>query len=378
MEVDFTSSLYLGFRHGSRSLKPWPQLTTGRPAVLAEPVGSEAVAIQLARLQGCERATLARSSLHLFWDLFGMLANDRVAIFLDAGAYPIARWGVERAAARGVPVGSFPHRDAETLGRLLRREVGGRRPVVVSDGMCTACGCAVPIAEYLESIRRAGGLLVMDDTQPLGVLGHSPGPGLPYGLDGGGSLQNQNVFGPDVLIISSLAKGFGAPLAVLSGSSEMIRRFEIRSETRVHCSPPSAADVYAAEHALKLNAERGDALRGQLVQRVLSFRRHLAKAGFSATGGLFPVQTLKGRPDLDARQTHERLLSLGVRSVLRRSHMGREVQISFILTAQHRPDEIEYAIHTLTRAIDYSIFRVHSWSNKSKLHDYPIPVAVGP
>src|SRR5436190_7673405 len=133
MGLDFTSSLYLGFWHESPSLKPWSRLTTGRPAVLGEPHGSEAVALQLAKLQGCELATLGSSTLHLFWDLFGILAEDRITIFQDDGAYSIAQWGIERAAARGVPVHRFPHKDIVALQRLLARPAGGRRPVVVSD-----------------------------------------------------------------------------------------------------------------------------------------------------------------------------------------------------------------------------------------------------
>src|SRR5262245_11480239 len=107
MKLDFTSSLYLSFWHDMWSLRPWSQLTTGAPAALAEPPGAVAVARQLARLQGCERATLAKSTLHLFWDLFGMLAGERIMIYLDAGVYPTARWGAERAAGRGTPVRQF-------------------------------------------------------------------------------------------------------------------------------------------------------------------------------------------------------------------------------------------------------------------------------
>jgi 8-amino-7-oxononanoate synthase len=92
--LDFTSALYLGPQHSMGSLRPWSQLTTGAPAALIRPPGSDTVADQLARLQGCERGTLATSTLHLFWDLFGILAGCRVAIYLDAGAYPIAWWGL--------------------------------------------------------------------------------------------------------------------------------------------------------------------------------------------------------------------------------------------------------------------------------------------
>ena len=44
-------------------------------------------------------------------DLFDVLAHDRIAIYVDAGTYPIARYGVERAAAKGVPTSTFPGHD---------------------------------------------------------------------------------------------------------------------------------------------------------------------------------------------------------------------------------------------------------------------------
>jgi 8-amino-7-oxononanoate synthase len=348
--LDFTSSLYLGFRHEVWSLRSWSQLTTGVPATLAEPAGSEAVTRRLAELQGCQQASLARSTLHLFWDLFGILAGERIVIFLDAGAYPIARWGVERAAGRGVPVRCFPHQDAATLRRLLRQELHGRRPVVVADGMCTTCGCAAPIAAYLASVRRAGGLLVIDDTQALGILGVAPEPSTPYGRGGGGTLRYQNLTGPELLVISSLAKGFGVPLAALSGSSEMIRQFEARSETRVHCSPPSAAAIHAAERALTLNAERGDNLRRQLAQRVRYFRSRLAEAGFSADEGLFPMQTLKLAPLDNAVNLYEQLLEQGIKTVLHRGRNGAAPRISFIITAQHSMTDINCAVYAFAQA----------------------------
>ena len=38
---------------------------------------------------------------------------------MDAGTYPIARWGVKRAAARGILVEDFPHYDPDALRRRL-------------------------------------------------------------------------------------------------------------------------------------------------------------------------------------------------------------------------------------------------------------------
>ena len=57
--LDFTSALYLGLRHPSGSLGDWESLTLGRPSALREPPDAEAVAADLARLQGCEAGALA-------------------------------------------------------------------------------------------------------------------------------------------------------------------------------------------------------------------------------------------------------------------------------------------------------------------------------
>lgn len=353
--LDFTSVLYLGLRHTSQSLRPWAQFTTGVPAALGVPRETSIVANMLATLQGCERASISSSTLHLCWDVFGILAECNVIIYMDASVYPIVRWGVERAAALGVPVRTFPHYDIDALSRILHQDrLCHRRPLIVSDGMCPGCGKPAPVAEFLECAHRFGGQLILDDTQALGILGHTPCPKAPYGRGGGGILQLSKVRGDDILIVSSLAKGFGVPVAVLSGSKIMIRLFEEKSKTRVHCSPPSIAIVHAAEHALEVNRTKGDAIRFRLAHLVLYFRKRLKEIGMSATGGLFPVQTLSPIFDMDAITLHKRLLKYGIRTVLHHSRHGHGARISFLITARHSLPDIDKAIKTLEYAFKIS------------------------
>ena len=154
-----------------------------------------------------------------------------------------------------------------------------------------------------------------------------------------------------LLVVSSLAKGFGAPLAALSGSEALVRRFEELSDTRVHCSPPSLAAIHAMEHALAVNRTCGDALRLRLSRLVRRFRERLSELGFSATGGLFPVQTLapvRGlvAPALSMRDSsaRESRLCFTVR------HGRSAARISFLLNARHTLEEIEQAIDVLADA----------------------------
>jgi 8-amino-7-oxononanoate synthase len=192
--------------------------------------------------------------------------------------------------------------------------------------------------------------VIVDDTQALGILGASPSRAAPYGKGGGGSLKWANLFSPNVLMISSLAKGFGVPLAVLSGSAEMIRRFEAASETRRHCSPPSFAALSAAEHALAENEENGEALRAHLAQLVRHFHGRLLAEGFSAGEGLFPVQTLKPIHGIDGRVLHERLLHKGVRTLLQAGRNEQEARVSFVLSARHQLRDVDRAVEALAQA----------------------------
>ncbi|TSC31344.1 aminotransferase class I/II-fold pyridoxal phosphate-dependent enzyme [Corallococcus sp. Z5C101001] len=350
--LDFTSALYLGLEHSSGSLAPWERLTLGTPAILEEPPGTQETSRALAELVGCERGLFARSTLHLFWDVFGALAGRPVAFYWDEGSYPVVRWGFERVVARGGPVRSFPHHSPEALARLLARAPRqGLRPVVVCDGWCPGCGALAPLDAYLEVVRAHGGLLILDDTQALGVFG-MPGPGLPYGAGGGGSLRWYGIHGPDVLWCGSMAKALGVPMALMAGGARVVARYEERSETRMHCSPPSVADLHAAEHAVAINRRKGDALREALALRVAHFRGRLRRSGLSSVGGRFPVQRIQLPRGVNPRAVHERLHRRGIRTVLQRSRCGPEVSVSFILTARHGAEELTHAVEALVEAVD--------------------------
>ncbi|WP_296804615.1 aminotransferase class I/II-fold pyridoxal phosphate-dependent enzyme [Thiocapsa sp.] len=350
--ADFTSALYLGLQHPSGALRPWERLSQGRPAALEEPPGAAAVAAELAGLQGCAAAVLLPSTLHLFLDLGELLAEGLRAIYCDAGSYPIARWGAERAALRGIPLHTFAHHNADALRQVLERTSASKRsPVVVTDGLCTVCGRSAPLADYLALVRHYGGLLVIDDTQALGVLGTTPGPGAPYGHGGGGSARLAALTGSDLLLGSSLAKGFGVPVAVLSGGASLIRRFREHSPSRLHCSPPSAAVIRAAGHALAVNGEAGDALRLRLAQRVAQFRQGLDALGLAADGGLFPVQVLKPSRGMDALRLHRLLRHQGIRSVPMRGHGRGEPRLGFLITARHEPEQIDACLAALAAAL---------------------------
>lgn len=321
--IDFSSALYLGMKHPAATLGDWTALTTGKPAALQEAPAARALASQLALLQGLPAATLLPSTLHLFLDLFAMLAGEPLVVLVDDGAYPVARRG---AAASGLPLRVFRRGDVDGAARLARTwHLAGRRPLILADGVCPGVPGLPPLAEYAALARGGGGYLLLDDTQALGLLG----PG------GAGSVALHGLGGDGLLVGASLAKAFGAPLAVLGGGAAMIARFERHSQTRLHGGAPSCVALAAGLRAMALNQRHGDVLRARLLARVRQLRGALASAGIACRGGLFPVQSVPLAPGVDVMALHAALRADGYETV----PAGRGV-LTLLLRADHHVADV--------------------------------------
>jgi 8-amino-7-oxononanoate synthase len=346
--LDFTSASYLGLEHSSLSLAGWSRLTLGKPAALEEMPGTDQLRQKLAALTGCQRVVLGASTLHLFCDLFAMLGTRNVAILIDDATYPIARWGADRAAAAGVPIRTFSSHSLAALRRDLEK-LGSARPVIVTDGYVPVRGSMAPLSEYGKCAAERNGLLVVDDSQALGIFGRRTKPPCPYGTGGGGSLRFFDLYHPRVVVVSSLAKAFGAPLAMLGGSRAFVEEFASASGSAMHCSPPSAVSILAAMEALKHNCVAGDAIRSRLAERVMRFRAGLPAV--LAVDSLFPVQPLWLPATIGVQAVYRTLIGCGIRTVIHRGPGDGRPQLSLVFRASHSQAEVDHAVTALTKAI---------------------------
>lgn len=348
--TDFTSSLYLGMKHGSRELKGWEQLTTGTPAILNEPAAAKRVANEVARMQGLESGFTAPSTLHLYTDLYDWLAGKKVVLFIDEKIYPVSSYGIEKILLRGIRVIKFRHQEAEHLHGLVKTYTASSvMPVIVTDGWCPVCGKAAPVYRYTEIAKRYNGLVVLDDTQAFGLLGEGRNDTLPYGKGGGGLLKWQQLIGTNIVTIVSLAKAFGAPMSVISGPSHFIHDVKENSKTRVHSSTVSAAHVQAALHALHTNRQRGDWLRKKLWRMICLLKQKLKTGGSVSTGGIFPVQHMQFRESAQTFRLSNLLNESGIATVLLSLHGENKPAVSFIIRSDHTEGEIALLAEIIRR-----------------------------
>ena len=361
---DFTSALYLG----PRVLPPPPGLvlSTGRPAALGELDQARQVAQEVARRQGLAAGALAPSTLHLFHDVFQLMPANGV-LLLERRLYPVGQWGSQQARLRGLPVVRFEGlHQLKTLLSTYRQQ--GRTLWLVADGYHPGRGPA-PLAQYYAALAGCpGAVLLLDDTQAFGMLGAQPTAARPLGQGGGGSLPWQGLrdaaAGPELLTITSLAKGLGVPVAVLAGRGARLRQFERHADTRVHTSPVSAWHAWAAAQALRLDARQGEAARRRLGQRIGQFRAALGHLGLRPGGGWFPVQKLVPARATAALGLHQQLRQAGIDSLLLAGeHRPGVPEIAFCLRADHSPADITRVAAALARAVR----RHPNWFSPSSL-----------
>ena len=347
--INFRESRYLGLRHPSGSLTGWTALTTGLPAVLRVPLRHQRLAAELAALQGFQAALLARSTLHGFIDVLSALTARGAVVLADARVYATARLAV---SAVGLPCMFFRHHDAADLRAWLAQLGPQVRPVVLTDGVCPGCGRVAPLGAYRRLAAASGGLLAIDDTQALGVLGATPDPRSPFGHGGGGSLRWAGVGSGRTVSVSSLAKGFGAPLAVVAGDARLVSMLAREGPMRVHASPPSAADVAAAEAALCINKQVGEQLRARLLRLVRRLRRGLRRLGMPlAAASCLPVQPVGPLPHALAMRLADGMARRGVRLVLQRPEAGPGLLLTWVITARHQEGDIARALAALAAAL---------------------------
>jgi len=325
--IDVTSSRFLGLRHASDSLPGWTDLTTGVPAVLAEPPLAGRIGRHVARWQGAGAGLVARSSLHALMDVLGELPRPGDTVAIDEFAYPIAEWSALRAAGRGVTVRRYPH---HRPGRLV--PPAGGRLFTLADGWCPGCNRPAPLGVLRQRAVCGGGLLVVDDSLAFGVVG-----------DGAGTPAWSGVGHDGVVWVASMAKAYGAPLAVLTGSGDVVDVLARHGGNRVHSSPPSAADLAAAARALELGGpgRRAAVARERVTRHVLYLREALAAAGIRIGGPPFPVLSLPLATAVQARRWLNRLRDSGIRAVVQRPRCRPGFALGVLLRADHAEADVE-------------------------------------
>lgn len=202
------------------------------------------------------------------------LAGVHERVLLDARAHACL---ADAAALTGLPVGRFPHRDADGLRAALREAGGGTKVLVMTDGLFSQSGEVAPLGAYLEVLPR-GATLLVDDAHGVGVLGRR----------GRGTVEWTGVSPGQVVWTGTLSKALGCYGGWVVGGAGFRRRVTERSGLYTGNTPMPPACAAAAVESLRVMDAEGGERRARLEANMGPLRA----AGFGVGKGPGPMFSL--------------------------------------------------------------------------------------
>ena len=179
----------------------------------------------------------------------------------------------------------YPHNDHEELARLLERERGHGRCLIVTDGVFSMDGDIAPLRELVKLKNAHSAMLMVDDAHGSGVLGNI----------GRGSPELLGVNNDVDIMMGTFGKALGSFGAYAALSNELRELLINRARSFIFSTslPPSvlAASIAALE---LVQSPEGSKLREQLHANTIIFKMLLEQAGFSTGTGstqIVPIMT---------------------------------------------------------------------------------------
>lgn len=198
--------------------------------------------------------------------------------------------------------GVFRHGDLDDLDAKLAAATDREVKLVVSDGIFSMEGTIADLPGLLETCRRHGALLWLDDSHATGVLGRH----------GRGTAEHFGLLGEVDIITSTLGKALGgAAGGFVAGSAALCDYLTQRARPGLFSNalPPTvAASALKAVEVLEAEPRRVD----QLGENTRYFRERLLALGFRPLPGDTPIVPVILGPTAAAIRMSELLLEEGV------------------------------------------------------------------
>ncbi len=292
---------------------------------------------ELAAWLGAEAALLFGSGYHANIGVLAALVGEGDAIFSDAlnHASLIDGCRLSRAA-----VHVYPHRDVDTLDRLLAASPA-RRKLVATDSVFSMDGTRAPLDAIVVSAERHGAWILLDEAHATGVFGPT-----------GAGLAEELGLGERIAVrMGTLGKALGGYGAFVAGSREMIDLLLNRARAYVFSTALPPPVVAGARIAVGI-ARTDDARRERLWRGARRLHEGLLAAGLEVPPLESPIVPLLAGSAEAALAWAARAFADGVWAPAVRPPTVPEGSARLRLTpiATHHDDHLEHAIDVLVRA----------------------------
>jgi 8-amino-7-oxononanoate synthase len=247
------------------------------------------------------------------------------------------------------PVLQFKHRSTEDLARTVKRCGPEAKLIVLTDGMFSHDGSAVPLRDYL-GVLPSDAMLLVDDAHGAGVLGKS----------GKGALEHAGVSRRGIIQTITLSKAFGSYGGAILTNRAFRKRVLEKSKLFAGNTPLPLPLANAALQAVQILKSDGR-LRKRLATNARFLKKALGQdevpqasafnsAGTRDTPG--PILSLLPKRRTDALRLKKTLLEHGVFPPFIIYPGGPpEGYFRFVISSEHSQSQLERLIGVVTSSI---------------------------
>lgn len=358
--ADFASCNYLGFDLDEEIIAAVPEYLARwgtHPSwsrLLGSPVLYEQIEAELTELLGAEDTLLLPTITHIHMSVIPVLAGEGT-IFLDRRAHKTIYDGAMAARGRGATVARFAHEDADELEQLLKTTSGGPR-LVCMDGVNSMTGNAPDLATFAEIARRYDAILYVDDAHGFGIIGERTNDELcPYGARGNGVVRHVGLGYENVVFVGGFSKAYSSLLAFLACPSPIKQMLKTAAAPYLYSGPSPVASLATVLEGLRVNRERGDAIRADIYRKTGRLLDHLARLGVETPNRSgFPIVEIPLADPSQIDAVGDFLFDNGIYATIAayplvpRNEVGFRVQ----LTAANPDSHVDRLLDVLTRVAE--------------------------
>jgi len=293
---------------------------------------------RIASFKGTEKALLFNSGYAANTGIISALVGRGDAIFSDRLNHASIVDGAQLSRAGFY---RYPHRDMAALERLLQ-ERGGRRRLIVTDGVFSMDGDIAPLAKLVQLAKRYDALLMVDDAHGTGVLGAL----------GRGSGELCGVLDGIDIHMGTLGKGLGSFGAYAAASGTICDYLVNKARSFIFSTslPPAVLAASIAAFDLVDSPEGGE-LREKLAGNVALFKERLTASGFQTMGSETQIVPVFVGPAEATMEFSRELLEQGVfvQGIRPPTVPAGSCRLRCTIMATHEAADLEAAADAISR-----------------------------
>ena len=343
----FCSNDYLGLA-GHPSLKralceaveTWGAGAGASRLVSGNMASHESAEQETAQLLAKEAAVLFVSGYQTNVGVLSTLVGAGDAIFSDESVHASL---IDGARLSKAAVHIFPHKDTETLDRLLATHPVDGIQLVVTDSIFSMDGDRAPLADIAVIAERHNAAVYVDEAHAMGVLGPR----------GAGVCAELGILDKIDVIVGTYSKAYGLSggFVATNAAAAALLRSKARGFLFSTGQPPALAA--AIVHSLDL-ASASDDLREKLARNVQSFRNAATACGLPLSASETAIQPILTGANARTMAVSEYLWQEGffVQGIRPPTVKPGQARLRITLSAAHEIDEIYALTDAVRRALD--------------------------